>query len=268
MIKGDVPYKKIQFPAGEMHVRLTGDYNIPSVNVEWEFERHDELIELLLYGNALKEAGYKIRTLCIPYFPCARQDRVAVFGDAFALKVMCDLVNSLCAERVVVYDPHSDVLPALLNNISILHQEHIFAKYVLDLGYPSNTVLVSPDGGALKKIYKLAALVPCSSVVECSKRRNLNTGEITETLVHEEPTLLDGKNCVIVDDITDGGRTFIEIAKVIRSEHTPKKLVLMTTHGIFSQGISVLEEWFDEIYTHKGKVVSGNVQTKMEDRAV
>jgi Phosphoribosylpyrophosphate synthetase len=77
--------------------------------------------------------------------------------------------------------------------------------------------LVSPDGGALKKIYKLAEKVDCLGVIECSKNRNIKTGEITTTKVYTDGRSVDGKDCYIVDDICDGGRTFIEIAKELKS---------------------------------------------------
>lgn len=270
MIKGSIPHRKFTFPAGEMHVRLDmrdEDVYPTNVDIEWNFQHTDEALELLLYCNALIEDGYTIGVLTIPYFPCSRQDRVAVPGDAFALKVICDLVNSINADRVVTYDAHSDVLPALVHNLYVVKQEDIFAPMINAWKIPVS--LISPDGGALKKIYKLAARINGPvEVVECSKSRDPKTGDIHHTNIFCGQGWLNGATCVIVDDICDGGRTFIEIAKTIRAHHNPKKIILMVTHGIFSNGLQVFDGLIDEIYTRHGRHVVSNVLSRIERRAV
>ena len=267
MITSNVPFKKLKFPAGELHIQLHDVVGVTKAQVAWEFKDSEDVIELLLYCNALDEAGYELELLEIPYFPFSRQDRVANYGDSFSLKVMCNLINGLNAKRVVVWDPHSDVLPALLKNCSVIAQETIFAPMIRGLREP--VTLISPDGGALKKIYKLAKLLPGTEVVECAKKRDTVTGEITGTVVYAEPGSLDHKTCVIVDDICDGGRTFIEIAKAIRRFHVPRTIILMVTHGIFSQGLKVFENHIDELYTRNGRHVASNLlQDVMIRRAV
>lgn len=269
MIQGSIPHKTFNFPSGEMHVVLnfSDDVYGDKVHINWYFERTDEVVELLLYHNAVVEAGYKVDMLNIPYFPFSRQDRVATHGDAFSLKVICDLINSLNIERVITYDAHSDVLPALVKNLCNFKQADIFYPMINHWNIP--VVLVSPDGGSLKKIYQLASQLNITpEVVECSKSRNPKTGEITKTVVHSEPGFLTNKVCVIVDDICDGGRTFIEIAKAIRRYDAPEKVVLMVTHGLFTKGLQVFDGLIDEIYTRKGRHVVSNILSKLERRAV
>lgn len=281
MITGTVKHEVFRFPAGEKHVRLVGDYEVlsPNVKVKWVFENSEEIVELLLYANALKEAGFHVETLEIPYFPCARQDRVAVPGDAFALRVMCDLINSIRAKRVIVHDAHSYVLPALLENVVEISQASIFAPHVRKIRTDNEVVLIAPDAGALKKIYELASFVDGCEVVTAIKHRNPSTGEITDTQVLAKDHQLTGKVCILVDDICDGGRTFTEIAKVIRAHHHPKKIVLMVTHGLFTKGLGVFTGLIDEIYSGGEKMyelqntvgVNRNLittQSIMEERAV
>lgn len=272
MIKGDVAHKTFNFPAGEMHVRLTDSMLGELVNIEWNFERNDEIIELLLYVNALFNSGYKVGALIIPYFPFSRQDRVAVPGDSFSLQVMCSMINSIGAQRVVVYDSHSDVLPSLLNNMYDVKQEDIFYPYINDIALSytdENIILISPDAGALKKTYMVAKACACSpSVISCSKKRDPKTGDITGTVINCEPGYLNGKTCIIIDDICDGGRTFTEIAKVILGNHIPVKIILMVTHGLFTKGLQVFDGLIDEIYTRRGKHVVSNLLSDIERRAV
>lgn len=259
MIRGNIPHKKITFPAGEMHVVLDlhSDEHLPNVTIEWNFENNDELVELMLYCDALRQTKYWLSVLTIPYFPFSRQDRVAVPGDAFSLKVISDIVNSLNADKVITYDAHSDVLPALVKNLHVIKQEDIFAPMINAMG--DKISLISPDGGALKKIYKLAAKITSPvEVIECSKYRDPKTGDIRHTNIFVGQGWLNGSTCVIVDDICDGGKTFVEIAKTIREHHSPKKIILMVTHGLFTKGTGVFSGLIDEIYTRDGRYATYN----------
>lgn len=239
-------HKTFNFPVGEMQVSV---FTVAQkeVSMEFIFEKNEDIIELLMVCDAIKRDGNKLMLLTMHYVPFGRQDRVAVSGEAFSLKVFCDLVNSLGFQHVLITDPHSDVTPALLNNCTVVTQDQVFIER---LNGNKDFLLISPDGGALKKIYKLAkkAKVP---VIECTKKRNVENGEVTETVVHADD--LQGKDCVIVDDICDGGRTFIEIAKVLKTKNCGK-IFLCVTHGFFTKGLQVFDGLIDEVYTMKGKV--------------
>jgi ribose-phosphate pyrophosphokinase len=110
--------------------------------------------------------------------------------------------------------------------------------------------LLSPDAGAEKKVRSVAKKIssPNQSIdVLCaSKTRDTRTGEITATEIHGD---VKGKDIIILDDICDGGRTFIELAKVLRALNSGN-IYLYITHGIFSKGLEVLEESFKHIYCY------------------
>lgn len=245
MITSSIPYKRFNFPVGEPHAQVTqyGD-----AYVTWEFESVSEIIELLLLKDALHRKGHCITRLVIPYVPFSRQDRVMISGEPLSIAVMCSLINSMQAQRVIITDPHSDVTPALLNNCTVIEQHEVFKQY-FPIGKP--TFLISPDGGALKKIFKLSQLTH-TAVIECSKIRNTNNGEIIGTYVPPQH-IFTHMTCVIVDDICDGGRTFIELAKILRERGT-QHIILMVTHGFFTKGLGVFDGLIDEIYTRKGRV--------------
>jgi ribose-phosphate pyrophosphokinase len=110
--------------------------------------------------------------------------------------------------------------------------------------------LVSPDGGALKKIYDVAAEFQITDLVTAIKHRDIKTGKITHTEVPLKPLEHEyDKKFVIVDDICDGGRTFIELAKAIKERTHDSKIYLVVTHGIFSAGLLELSKYFEKIYT-------------------
>ncbi len=228
-------HTSINFPCGEKHVRIKDIEDLPDINIEFNFNSNEDIIELLLLCDAVKNLGRKIKSIVMPYVPFSRQDRVNISGECFSLRVFCQLINSINAESVVVTDPHSDVTPALINNCVVISQNEIFEPYLN--GNRGRFYLVCPDAGAMKKINKLAMIVQSMPVIECSKIRSVQTGEISGVRVNCDD--LHGNNCVIVDDICDGGRTFTEIAKVLK-EHNCGKIIF--------------DGLIDEIYTRKGRI--------------
>lgn len=249
MIKAlNFSYEKFNFPVGETMVRITVKPLGPIVDIEWEYESDVEFMELLLLNDALSRIGVGINRLTIPYFPHSRQDRVANEQETLSLKVACDLVNSLNSKEVIVYDPHSDVVMALLRNCRAVPQMVFFGTF---LATKKDFYLISPDAGASKKIHQLLSVARPIAVVECSKKRNPLDGKVTGTFV--PAFTLSRQPCVIVDDICDGGKTFVELAKELKrmgAGHT----TLMVTHGFFTRGLTVFDGLIDTIITRKGVV--------------
>ena len=112
-------------------------------------------------------------------------------------------------------------------------------------------ILISPDAGANKKIYKLAEQIGYTGdIITCSKDRD-SEGKLTKCVVPYCSSLV--KDYIIIDDICDGGATFINIAKelkprALKNSYQPK-IYLIVTHGIFSKGTTELGHYFDAIYT-------------------
>ena len=222
------------------------------------------ITKLIICANqALLELGAKSVSLYVPYFLGARSDRKFLTGASNYLKtVICPIINAQNFAEVHVLDPHSDVLEACLNNYKKT-SNHMLVSHaiVTSLKVAStfkekckNITLVSPDAGALKKIYDVAEQFEIEDIVVASKHRDIKTGKITHTDV---PGLSNEdrlpKQFFIVDDICDGGRTFIELAKAIRAvrpqETFQDTITLVITHGIFSSGLKELNKLFDGIYT-------------------
>jgi ribose-phosphate pyrophosphokinase len=136
-----------------------------------------------------------------------------------------------------LYDVHSDVATALIRN-----SVNVDNRVLVEIYTKENAILICPDAGAAKKIkHYFDWNSNIVDVVYCIKSRDLSNGKITLKVL--EPERCEGRNCVIIDDICDGGGTFLAIANQINAAH----LTLMVTHGIFSKGVEVLEEKFDEI---------------------
>lgn len=231
--------KHFLFSGGEVHVKLD-KANSPLVCTDYTMNgfmalcQHREVLQ--------RKYGHPV-SLIYPYLPYARQDRVMVESEPFSLKIFCDLLNSQKFARVTIYDPHSDVAPALIDNCVVIPQWEI-AKWTMAEEYFSERLFISPDAGAYKKLSKLVA--DDQRIAIGVKNRDAQ-GKITHTAVFS-PIPIEGQDCVIVDDICDGGRTFIELAKVLK-QRGAKSVILYVTHGIFSQGIDVLKPHIDRVYT-------------------
>ena len=167
-----------------------------------------------------------------------------VTGEAVSVKVYANLINGQNYESVSIFDPHSEVTPALLNNCKVIDNYEFIENVTQQLS--KDLVLISPDGGALKKIYKVAAHLQKYQVVEGSKSRDVKTGQLTGFKVYAED--LQGKDCLIVDDICDGGGTFLGLAQELKAKNAGN-LYLAVSHGIFSRGFEELEKVFTKIFT-------------------
>lgn len=210
----------------------------------------DVIMDLLLFTDAFNRlgrgTGNQVKKTCyVPYIPYARQDRVMVPGEPLSAAVFGKLINMCGFDQVIVDDPHSDVAPSHINNVSIFEQYEMVLQ-ILGPGFFDDAVIVAPDAGAIKKVTKLAQKVNHSQIGVGTKHRNLLTNEITATS-YSGPDV-KGKRVVMVDDLGDGLRTFIELGRVLKAQGA-SEVVLYITHGIFSYGADICDGIIDEIYS-------------------
>jgi len=244
-------YKAFTFSGGEVSVKLDPKmtsfmYQSPlPFYIKAHLTTAGHIMELCMLTDALRrEFGDMDIHLECPYLPYARQDRVCAPGESLSLKVFCDILNSLNFKTVTVADVHSDVALALLDRVTNVPVERLIGRTIPELYTQAvRPIVVAPDAGSIKKVLKVAQKYD-TEMVRADKIRDVNTGAITETVVYTENS---NRDFLVVDDICDGGKTFIELAKVL-NEKTTGKLSLYVTHGIFSKGLEPLEEWYDSVH--------------------
>lgn len=248
-------FHTFKFSGGEMHIKFDAQYfayfTKPEFTLVHRINSSDNLMELLMANDALRRSYPDAEiSAFIPYFPYARQDRVMVKGEPFSLKVFIKLLETANFHRIFTLDPHSEVTPALMDNlrsVSLDYLQQAAADIKTEFG---EFILISPDGGALKKIYNEAKEIGYTgTILSASKLRDVKTGKILSTHIDTMGQDLTGKTVWIMDDIIDGGRTFIELAKLLKEEHGVKHVVLSVTHGIVSHGEEELAKWINKIYT-------------------
>lgn len=226
------------FPDNQPHVNIAAAINEgDEVKVVCSITDSIKLVQLLECSNALDNLFAKKKILIIPYLMAARYDRLMQPGDSIDLKVVCDLINMCGFEKVYLYDVHSDTSTVLIKNVISISNFALVQVYD-----KSDSILICPDAGAVKKVGAyLKWNRNLMDVVYCNKVRELVTGAITLKVL--EPEKCNDRNCVIIDDLCDGGGTFLAIASQIK----PKYLTLIVTHGIFSKGVETLKKHFDHI---------------------
>lgn len=297
--KSDITYKVSNFPDGQQNIvieevslrkaagTLPCKYECDCVNpANYPYQIKSHLnnfrdLELIICAVAsLRELGVEEIHLYTPYIMGARSDRKFEEGGNNYLKdVICPIINLLNFKTVTCIDPHSDVLEACIKGFRKESNERLIKwgiarcyDHILKASGTSDKridlvddryILVSPDAGASHKIYKLAEQIGYKGdIITCSKDRDEN-GRLTKCVVPLSKKLLlshPSKDYIIIDDICDGGATFINIAKEIQNEiniwndeegfvdKITSKIYLIVTHGIFSKGLEVLFEYFDGIY--------------------
>ena len=229
------------FPGGERHCKLADDHTLVEgscVSVRAILKNPSDIMDLLLLVDAVRRESCFIDLLKIHYFPYAQQDRINDLGESLSSKVMAELINSLDVPRVEVFDPHSDVVPALLNNCRVIDN----TSFVCDAAHQFKPdFLIVPDNGAKRRVEACARVLRLP-LAYCDKRRDARTGALTGfKLVSDVP---EGSRGMIVDDICVGGGTFLGMADLFDVD-----LALAVSHGVFSNGTSILLEKFKSVYT-------------------
>jgi ribose-phosphate pyrophosphokinase len=268
--KSEIKYKIYKFPDGQQNIELfTSDWAYKEdsiVQIKSRLNNFNDL-ELIIATNAcLRNLKVKEVHLFTPYFLGSRSDRDFTEGrggNNYLKDVICPIINSLNFKTVTCIDPHSDVLEACIKGFR-KESNLDLVKWVF-MNHPQNTkpvedfILVSPDAGASKKIYKLAEQIGYKGdVITCSKDRDID-GKLTMVNVPIAFDAFTSKKAdfIIIDDICDGGATFINIAKNLKNR-VKGKIYLIVTHGIFSKSFGELSQYFDNIYcTNSYKDIKG-----------
>lgn len=235
-----------RFPAGEWHLRLPEEGKETTVAAVLYGTDADEIIQLGLWADAMRQRGH--RTVAyIPYFPAARADRGAPFGG----KVYADIINSFKLDEVVIFDPHSPVIVELINNVRVVDSARLVRQAIAG-GLPSDewtaadkgyVGVIAPDKGARARAARAAAHLHLP-VYQAEKIRDFATGKLSGFTVEDLPTV--GK-FLIVDDICDGGGTFVGVAEA--AGLGPDRVDLWVSHGIFSGRAAENLKSFGKVFT-------------------
>lgn len=227
--------KTVFFNGGERHVKT----NCKNMNESaWCFNPDaNDLVELLMAVNVAKKNNIELEVF-IPYAPAARADHDITKG----LEIYGNLLEQIAQEvPTYVVDPHSSVFSEVCPSVKIIKASKIInslPKKVLQ----KIDAIIAPDKGAFDRANETAKNLGLP-LFTCSKERNQKTGKIVSYSVDKE--IPNGFNCLVVDDICDGGFTF----KLLAESLPEQELSLYVSHGIFSGNARENLEQYKEIFT-------------------
>ena len=219
------------FSDGEVDIELYQNVRARDVFVVQPTSQptNEHLMELLLMVDAFKRASARRITAVIPYFGYARQDRRPRSTRVpISAKVVANLLETVGVERVLTMDLHADQIQGFFD----IPVDNIYASPVLlsDLKnkqYP-DLVVVSPDVGGVVRARALAKQLGCDLAIIDKRRPKANVSEVMHVIGE-----IEGRNCVIMDDMIDTAGTLVKAAEVLK-ERGAGKVYAYCTHPVFS----------------------------------
>ncbi len=231
-------YRVINFPDGEVHLQLDPLNRKEGVIVKCRITNATELFLLMQLSDILKRQCIEVSILEIYYLMGMRCDRLFDIDRPFTLSIVTDVINSLKATTVYIYEPHSARCLKMIN--------HSFASYLTSyitsmlVRQNKDMLLVAPDKGSIDRYGDR------HFVVVCDKMRNEATGELQGFHATPKEDVV-GRDLLVIDDLCDGGGTFVGLAPKLR-ELNPNTLSLLVTHAIQKQGVEKVAAVYDKVY--------------------
>ncbi len=189
---------------------------------------NDNLMELLIMIDAMKRASAGRINAVIPYYGYARQDRKAKARDPITSKLVADLIVAAGADRVVTMDLHANQIQGYFNiPVDHLVGMPILAKYFKEKNL-EDVVVVSPDHGSVTRARNMAQYLNCPIAIVDKRRPEPNKSEIMNIIGN-----IEGKNCIILDDMIDTAGTITNAANAIK-DLGAKDVFACATHPVLS----------------------------------
>ena len=241
------------FPDGTYHCKLdpavTTRVGVQHVNI---VSRFDPMVIATKVDAVRRHTDCKI-TLDIPYIPAARQDRLCDEGEPFTCKVVANFLNSLGVDRIETLEPHSDVLPALIDNIQVYNVEQVMPWD--NIFNESNVVFVSPDGGAIKRTSRVVKYLDRQEytnsmdldILFADKQRDPVTGKIQRIVVHKHD-LNPAFQYVVIDDVGAMCGTFLGLHDEMVAKGAKNIDICLAHVDCNRNGLPDLCEKFDNVY--------------------
>jgi len=220
-----------RFSDGEVNVEIRQNVRARDVFVvqPTNSPTNEHLVELLLMVDALKRASARRITAVIPYFGYARQDRRPRSTRVpISARVVANLLETVGVERVLTMDLHADQIQGFFD----IPVDNIYASPVLLSDLKSrnygNLMVVSPDVGGVVRARALAKQLGCDLAIIDKRRPAANVSEVMHVIGD-----IEGRNCVIMDDMIDTAGTLVKAAEVLK-ERGARKVYAYCTHPVFS----------------------------------
>jgi len=195
------------------------------------YPANDNLMELLITCDALRRASARRITAVIPYFGYARQDRKSGSRTPISAKLVANLITEAGANRVLTMDLHAAQIQGFFDiPVDNLFAAPLFARDIQERYAGRDLMVVSPDVGGVVRARALAARLHTDLAIIDKRRPRAGVSEVMNVIGEVE-----GRHCILVDDIVDSGGTLCNAAEAL-FKNGAKGVSVYVTHGVFSGG--------------------------------
>ena len=231
---GIVPVDTVvkKFKNGETYVNIAGNIRGKDVYImpAGGNNVNDNLMETYLKADAAKRAGADRVIAILPSFDYARQEKRTEKGEPIAARLNMDLLKTSGVDEIITTDLHTPAIEGFASNsMKVTHIEsmQLMENYITSKGI-KDLVVVSPDLGGTKRADKLAKSIGCDKAI-VYKHRQAHNEATAEELIGD----VNGKNCIIFDDIIDTAGTIAEASKLLKKKGA-KDIYVCAAHGLFN----------------------------------
>ncbi len=219
----------------DMEIFVEIDENVRGEDVfviqSTSYPTNDNLMELLVALDALKRGSAQRTTAVIPYYGYARQDRKSGPRTPISAKLVANLITSAGADRVLTLDLHAGQIQGFFDiPTDNLYAAPVFTKDILDRNDGDEMTIVSPDVGGVLRARAIAKRLDAELAIIDKRRERAGISEVMHIIGDVE-----GKRCIILDDIVDSAGTLCNAA-VALMEAKAKSVCAYVTHGVLSGG--------------------------------
>lgn len=249
MRKLEEVFEKKYYPDGSFYAKQIEEIYEGSLELEVRINSYEDLWFLAQCKSVLDYIG-TIVFIHIPCFLDQQADRRFADIESFNLKLVCEFINSLDFTGVSIYHPHSDVLPALLDNCNVIDNSTFISNVLTEI--PDEVILLSTDAGGFKSMMKLVDSIGWEGEVSCANksRKYVESKSILIQGVDRED--FEGKSLLLVDDMCLYGGTFLGLAKLLK-ERNCGKLYLAVSHLTVKNPNKELETYFEQVFCSNSK---------------
>ena len=193
------------------------------------FPANDNIMELLISCDALRRASARRITAVIPYFGYARQDRKPGPRTPISAKLIANIITEAGANRVLTMDLHAGQIQGFFDiPVDNLYSAPLFVEHIKNHFHNQQLVIVSPDVGGVIRARQIAKRVDVDLAIIDKRREKANHSEVMNIIGR-----VDGKNCILVDDIVDSAGTLCNAADALKDKGA-LSVNAYVTHGVLS----------------------------------
>ena len=189
------------------------------------------LMEQLIMVDALKRASAKRITVVAPFYPYARQDKKHLGREPISARLVADLYKAAGADRIMSVDLHASQIQGFFDGpVDHLWGLPVLADYVKTKYGSDDLCIVSPDAGRVRLADMWTDRLGCKLAIVHKRRDHDKANQVA---VHEVVGEVEGKTCVLVDDMIDTAGTIAQAAQALK-QRGAKKVISAATHAVFS----------------------------------